>query len=111
MSSFFILSSALITRSDLAGSLSRNSSCKTVGTICHDSPYLSFNQPHSTCFPPAESFFQNVSTSSCVSQFTTNDMASVNLKCGPPLSPTNSCPSSSNATVITLPLGPGPESP
>src|SRR6266513_1752483 len=90
-------------RCDFAASLSLNSSPKTVGTICQESPYLSLSQPHCTSFPPAESFFQNLSTSACVLQFTTNEMASVNLKCGPPLSATNSCPSSCNSIVITDP--------
>jgi hypothetical protein len=35
----------------------------------------------------------------------------VSLKWGPPLSATNSRPSSSNATVMMLPFGPGPDSP
>src|SRR5438046_9362784 len=98
-------------RCDFAASLSLNSSPKTVGTICQESPYLSLSQPHCTSFPPAESFFQNLSTSACVLQFTTNEMASVNLKCGPPLSATNSCPSSWNSTVMTEPFGPAPASP
>src|SRR5437773_6059931 len=105
MSSFTILSIACMTRCDFAASLSLNSSPKTVGTICHESPYLSLSQPHSTSLPPAESFVQNLSTSACVLQFTTNEMASVNLKCGPPLSATNSSPSSRNSTVMTDPAG------
>src|SRR5438105_9366385 len=67
--------------------------------------YLSLSQPHCTSLPPAESFVQNLSTSACVLQFTTNEMASVNLKCGPPLSATNSSPSSRNSTVMTEPSG------
>jgi hypothetical protein len=72
---------------------------------------LSFTQPHGPSSPPSESFAENLSTSSCVLQSTENDMASVNLKCGPPFKPMNSCPSSANSTVITLPFGPGPASP
>src|SRR2546430_707283 len=90
---------------DFAASLSFIISPKTVGTICHDKPYLSLSQPHLDFSPPAESFSQNLSTSSCVSQFTTNDMASENLKCGPPFSAMNSWPSSWNSTVITVPAG------
>ena len=41
---------------------------------------------------PAESSFQYLSISCCVSQFTTNEIASVNLKSGPPLSAINGCP-------------------
>src|SRR6266568_3081565 len=89
-SSFTILSMACMTRCDFAASLSLTSLPKTVGTICHESPYLSLSQPHCTSLPPAESFLQNLSTSACVLQFTTNEMPSVNLKCGPPLSATNS---------------------
>src|SRR2546425_4272534 len=96
-----------MTLCDFTGTGSLNILPKTVGTICHDKPYLSLSQPHCTSFPPAESFSQYRSISSCVSQLTTNEMASVNLKCGPPLSATNSCPSSWNATVMTDPAGPG----
>src|SRR2546427_8582286 len=101
MSSLTILSIDSMTRCDFAASLPLNSSPKTVGTICQESPYLSLSQPHCTSLPPAESFFQNLSTSACVLQFTTNEMASVNWKCGPPLSATKSCPSSWNSTVMT----------
>src|SRR6185436_2834612 len=103
MSSFTIFNMACMTRCDFAASLSCNISTKIVGTICQESPYLSFSQPHCTSLPPAESLFQYLSTSACVLQFTTNDMASVNLKSGPPLSATNFCPSSWNSTVITDP--------
>ena len=34
-----------------------------------------------------------------------SEIASVNLKCGPPLSAVKAWPSSSNATVMTEPLG------
>src|SRR5687767_5199854 len=105
MSSFTIFSIACITRCDLAESLSLNSSANTVGTICHERPNLSLSQPHCTSLPPAESFLQNLSTSACVWQFTTNDTASVNLNSGPPLSATNFCPSSWNSTVMTDPAG------
>jgi hypothetical protein len=44
-------------------------------------------------------------------QSTDSEIASVNLKCGPPFSAIMRCPASSNSTVITLPLGPGPASP
>src|SRR6266404_4021691 len=103
ISSLTILSMASMTRCDLAASLLPSNSPNTVGTICHDRPYLSLSQPHCTSFPPAESVFQNRSTSACVLQLTTNEMASVNLKCGPPLSARKSCPSSWNSTVITEP--------
>jgi hypothetical protein len=63
-----------------------------VGTICQDTPYLSFNHPHYSFSPPAESFSQSLLISRWVSQFTTNDMAGVNVKIGPPFSAVNSCP-------------------
>src|SRR6185503_5031392 len=88
-----------------AASLSLNNSPKMVGTICQESPYLSLSQPHCTSLPPAESFFQNLSTSACVVQFTTNEMASVNLNSGPPLRARNFSPSSWNSTVMTDPFG------
>src|SRR2546425_13330118 len=94
-----------------SASLSCNIFGNTVGTICHDKPYLSFSHQHLSFFPPLESFSHNSSTSLCVSQFTTNEMASVNLNCGPPFSATNSCPSSWTAAVMTVPLGPGPSAP
>src|SRR6266852_2257095 len=100
-----------MTRFDFSGSLSCNISPKAEGTTCHDTPYMSFSQPHLDFSPPSESFSQNSSTSSCVSQFTTNDMASVNLNCGPPFNAMNSCPSSWNVAVMAVPSGPGPASP
>src|SRR6185503_21364149 len=96
---------------DFTGSGSLSNSPKTVGTICHDKPYLSLSQPHCDFAPPSESFSQSSSTSSCVSQFTNNEIASVNLKCGPPFNAMNFCPSSSKVPVITVPFGPGPPSP
>src|SRR5712692_4551557 len=100
-----------MTLSDFLASLSCNSSPRAEGTICHDKPYLSFSQPHGPSSPPSESFSHNSSTSSCVLQSTKNDMASVNLYCGPPFSAVNSCPSSRNVAVMTVPCGPGPASP
>src|SRR6266568_8365521 len=94
-----------------SGSGSVSISSSTIGTTCHDRPYLSFSQPHCPPSPPMDSLSQTSSTSSCVLQFTTNDMASVNLKRGPPFNAVNSCPSSRNVTVITVPLSPGPASP
>src|SRR5918911_267494 len=94
-----------MTLSDFLASLSCNISPKSLGTICHDTPNLSFSQPHCSSSPPSESPFQSSSTSSCVSQFTKNDMAGENLKTGPPFNAINSCPSSSNVTLITVPLG------
>src|ERR687887_624323 len=95
-----------MTLSDFSASLSCIISPKTLGTICHETPNLSFNQPHcSTSPPPSESFSHRLSTSSCVSQLTRNDIAGENLKIGPPFKAMNSCPSSSNVTVITVPFG------
>src|SRR5687767_16007647 len=98
---------ASMTLFDLAGSGSLSISPNTVGLTCHDNPYLSFSQPHGPSSPPADSFSQNSSTSSCVLQSTENETASVNLNSGPPFKPMNCSPSSSNSTVITLPSGPG----
>src|SRR5262245_46135413 len=111
MSSLSILSIASMTFFDFLPSLLPSNSPKTVGTICHDRPYLSLSQPQRDFCPPSESFSHNSSTSSCDLQSTLNEMASVNLKCGPPLSAMRSCPSSWNVAVITDPLGPGPASP
>src|SRR6266851_2338641 len=103
MSIFFILSIASMTLFDFSGSGSPSIPPKIVGLICQDSPYLSFSQPHCTSSPPSESLLQNSSTSSCVLQSTENETASVNLKWGPPFNAMNSCPPSTNVTVITLP--------
>src|SRR5438477_847266 len=111
ISIFFILSIASMTLFDFSGLESCSISPKIVGLICHDRPYLSFSQPHGPSSPPCESFSQNSSTSPWVLQFTENDMASVNLNWGPPFRAMNCSPSSSNTTVITEPLGPGPASP
>src|SRR3989304_3231082 len=81
------------------------------GMICQDRPNLSLSQPHWLCSPPALSLLHSSSTSCCVSQSTSSEIASVNLKCGPPLSAMNSWPSSWNLTVMAAPLGPGPPSP
>src|SRR4051812_11260333 len=96
---------------DFSGSLSCSIWSRADGTTCHERPYLSFSQPHLDFSPPSESFCQNQSTSSCVSQLMNNDMASVNLKCGPPFNAMKSCPSTWNVPVMTVPFGPGPASP
>jgi len=94
-----------MTRFAFSGSLSCSISMSTVGTTCHDTPNLSVSQPHWISRPPAESFSQKWSTSSCVSQFTTKEIAPLNWKCGPPFNAVNGCPSSSKGTVMTDPLG------
>jgi threonine aldolase len=55
---------------DLSGSGSLNSSAKAVGTICQETPYRSFNQPHGPSWPPSDRALQKWSTSSCVWQLT-----------------------------------------
>ena len=61
-----------------------------IGVTCHDNPNLSLSQPHCDSSPPsAVSFSQKQSTSFCVSQFTTNEIDSLNLNCGPPFKATN----------------------
>src|SRR4029453_5313388 len=93
-----------MTRSDFSGSLSFNISIKTVGVICHDKPNLSLSQPHPDSWPPsAVSFSQKESTSFLVSQFTTNEIDSLNLNCGPPFNATNFWPAISNSIVSTDP--------
>src|SRR5438309_10164731 len=101
-----------MTLSDFLASLSRNISSHTGETICHDRPYLSFNQPHCPFSPPWESSSHISSISFCVSHLTISEMASENVKCGPPFKATNSCPSISNVTVMTDPFGlPATEAP
>ena len=52
-----------------------------------------------------------MSTSSWLSQLTSNEIASLNVKSGPPFSAVNAWPSSSKLTVITIPSGRGPADP
>src|SRR5689334_5243514 len=85
---FRILNIACITRPAFSESLSPSISPNIEGTICHDKPYLSFNQAHILSSPPsAVNFVHNSSTSSCVLQSTRNEIDSLNLNCGPALSP------------------------
>src|SRR5919202_2671564 len=94
-----------MTLSDLSASLSCIISAKILGTICHETLNLSFNQPHCSCSPPSDSFCQKISISCWVSQPTKNDIAGENLKIGPPFNARNCCPSISKVTVITVPFG------
>src|SRR2546430_13731093 len=87
---------------------SASSSDRAVGTICHDRPNLSFNQPQGPSSPPSESLLQNASTSSWFLHVTWNEIASLNVNSGPPFKVTNFCPSSSKLTVITVPSERGP---
>ena len=82
MSSLRISSIARITRCERSGSGSMSSSPSTVGTICHDTPNRSSSQPHSPCVPPSDRDSHRPSTSSWVSQFTTNEIAGVNAELG-----------------------------
>src|SRR6266852_4192322 len=102
---------ACMTLLDFSASLSFNIVPKAEGIICHDRPYLSFSQPHLSFFPPSESFSHRSSTSSCVSQFTKNDIAGEKVNCGPPFRARKSCPSSWKVADITVPFGLGPASP
>lgn len=63
MSILLIFSMTSITRCALARSGSLSISPRTVGTICQETPNLSFNQPHCALEPPAESFSHSSSTS------------------------------------------------
>lgn len=98
---------ACIIRPDFAGSGSLIIFPRPTGTSCHDTPQRSFSHPHMLSCPPFDvSAAQSLSSSAWVSQFTSSDMASVNLNLGPPLSATKSCPASWKATVSGLPSGP-----
>ena len=99
-----MVSSAAMTRFAFAASPC-SSRLSARGTTCQETPKRSLSQPHCPGWPPAESRSQKSSISACVSQFTTKETASVKWKTGPPLSATNSCPSSSKATVMTVPAG------
>src|SRR6266545_4125553 len=100
-----------MTRCDFSRSGSESSLGRAVGTTCHERPNLSLSHPQTPSSPPSESVLQYLSTSSCVSQLTANEIASLNVNSGPPFSATNVCPSSSNSTVMTIPSGRGPAEP
>jgi hypothetical protein len=103
-SSLSIWSMAFMTRVAFAPSSSLSIRPCAFGTICHDRPNLSFSQPHRLGAPPsAVSFAHSASISCWVSHPTKNEMASVNLNCGPALSAMNRWPSSSNSTDMTFP--------
>jgi hypothetical protein len=87
MSILSISSIAFMTRRDFSGSGSLINLGKAVGTICQDTPNLSFSQPQRDFWPPAESFSHSSSTSSCVSQFITSEIASFELKLRPAVQP------------------------
>ena len=70
ISIFVMPSIAFITRCDFSLSGSLNSSPRTVGMICQETPYLSLSQPHCCFSPPSESFFHKSSTSSWDTQLT-----------------------------------------
>jgi len=102
---------AVMTRCDFSRSGSLSSSGSAVGMTCHDTPNLSLSQPHGPCSPPSDSLVQHASTSPCPSQSTWNEVASLNVNCGPPFRATNFCPCTSKLTVITVPSGRGPAAP
>src|SRR5437867_8188768 len=109
---FFIFNIALITLCAFSVSGSLNIWPRAAGMICHERPYLSFSQPHWPSAPPLlVSFLHSMSTSSCDSQFTRNDIASVNLNIGPAFNAVNLPSSRTKSTVITVPLGIGAPSP
>src|SRR5262245_54250338 len=74
-----------------------------LGKTCNERPYLSLSRSQRPSSPSFAIVLQKYSISSCVSQGTWNDTASLNLKCGPPFSARNFCPSISNSTVMTVP--------
>src|ERR1041384_2519897 len=92
-----------MTPSDFFASLSCTISPKILGMICHETPNLSFNQPHCSFSSPSESFSHKPSNSSCVLQLTRNDMAGGNLKISTPIKAMSDCHSNTNHTVITVP--------
>ena len=61
--------------------------------------------------PPSASVVQSESTSSCDSQSTWNETASLNENWGPPFRATTGLPPSSNSTVMTVPCDRGPAEP
>src|SRR5215471_4016017 len=106
MSILPICSMACMTRLDFCASLSASISPSILGMICHETPNLSFNQPHRLSAPPADSRSHSSSTSACVSQETNSEIASVNLNIGPPLNAMNCWPSSSKVQEKTEPSVP-----
>src|SRR5215831_7419912 len=103
MSILRILSIERMTRCAVSEFPSISISGSAFGMTCHERPNLSLSQPQRPSSPSFASSLQKWSISCCVSQCTWNDTASLNLKCGPPFSARNFCPSSSNSTVMTVP--------
>src|SRR4029077_15967040 len=101
LSIFPISSIAAITRCALSRSGSASSSGRRFGTTCQERPKRSLSQPHGPGSPPTPSFSQEWSTSSWPRHGIWNEIASLNVKFGPPLRARNFWPSSSKVTVIT----------
>ena len=104
MSIFIMVSRASRTGTDLVSS--SISPWRTVGTICQWTPNLSWIQPHWMGLPPSARRSQYPSSSSCVSQLTTKEMAGVNSNGGMPSKVVNGCPFNTRDTT-SLPA-PGP---
>src|SRR5262249_14941075 len=103
MSILRILSIDRMTRCAVSEFPSISISGRALWQTCHERPNLSLSQPQWPASPSFPSVLQKSSVSSCVPQGTWNDSASLNLKCGPPFSARNFCPSISNSTVMTVP--------
>ena len=105
MSSLPIPSIAFIARSAASRSELASISGRTFGTICQDTPNLSFSQPHWPGSPPPRiSDDQSRSTSAWSSHRTLSEMASLNWNSGPPLRPMRSWPARVKSTVKTSPF-------
>src|SRR5690349_8744916 len=83
---------------------------RITGTTCHDKPNLSFSHPHCIFCPLSESLSHIIYLLLGLTVYNKR-YCLVQFKLRPPFNARNSCPSISNLTVITLPFGPGPESP
>ena len=105
MSILTICSMASMTRFDFCGSLSCNSSFKTVGMICQDTPNLSCSQPHRFGVPPAESFVPQLVDFLLRRAVHKERDGGRELVHGPPLRAWNSWPSIWKVTDMTVPAG------
>lgn len=77
------------------------------GTICQDTPYLSFSHPHTTGWPPsAVKAAHSRSTSAWSLQLADSEMASVKGLDLPPFSACYWCPAIVNSTNSTSPFLP-----
>ena len=108
MSSFFICSIACTVRPAFSGSGSLMYSPSCLGTICHETPYLSLSQPHccASGSPPSPRSCPSSGRPLPASRSPRRTRPpGLNVYCGPPLSAVKRWPASVNSTTSGEPSG------